>query len=386
MEVLADLTPDVAQGIVANLWAAQTSMMAAVALRVGELSEGDTYLADGCRDMAEWLTARFSMAPERAREVETVGTALRGLPHVATALDTATISWDQARALVLFVTPETDQEWAERAPSMSVAQLRREARLSKPPSDDDADTAREKRTLRFGRARNGNARLSAELPADEMATIRKCLEERADRYPRRDDGTYAPYGQRRADALHDLCDADLAREQDQDPRFGSRRLVTFNTDLDSPEPGIVEFIRNRGVRPVWDAYSHETLRRIACDADTRFAYVQQGKVIFTDARHRGPTPSQLLALWDRDGGCVHPGCRTKCHLHAHHIIHYENGGLTVLSNMVLLCSRHHHYHHEGGGNITGDPYAGLVFHRPNGTIIPNAPPGLDDQIRNAIWN
>lgn len=79
---------------------------------------------------------------------------------------------------------------------MSVAELRREARLSKPPSDDDADTARGKRTLRFGRAR-----LAAELPVDQMATIRKCqLLALGDR----DGGTYAPYGQRRADALHDL--------------------------------------------------------------------------------------------------------------------------------------------------------------------------------------
>lgn len=386
MEAMADLTPDVAHGIVENIWSAQTTLTATLALAVGELAEGDTFEADGCRDMTAWLAARFAMSYERAAELATVGTALRKLPHIAAALEAATISWDQARALVRIATPATDEYWAERALSLSVRQLQREAALANPPSADDADAAHSRRELRFGRTRAGDARLTAVLSPEEMATVRKCLEDRADAYPRRDDGTYAPYGQRRADALVDLCDADLARSQDQDPRYAARRMVTFNTDLHSPAPGIVEFIRNRGVRPVWDALSHETLLRIACDADTQFAYLQQGKVIFTDARHRGPTPSQLNALWDRDGGCVHPGCSTRCHLHVHHIIHYEDGGLTVLSNLVLLCSRHHHYHHEGGGNITGDPYAGLIFHRPDGTIIPNAPPGLDDQIRNAIWN
>lgn len=223
MDTMSDVTPDVAHGIVTHLWSVQTAMMASLALAVGELAEGDTYLADGCRDMTAWLAAGFCMDPGRAREIETVGTKLRHLPHIAAALTDARISWDQARALVRFVTPETDAYWAERAQSMSLGQLRREANLADPPSKDDANADHDRRELRFGRTRTGGARLVAELPADEMATIRKCLDGRAERYPRRDDGTYAPYGQRRADALHDLCDADLAREQHQDPRFGSQR-------------------------------------------------------------------------------------------------------------------------------------------------------------------
>jgi len=34
--------------------------------------------------------------------------------------------------------------------------------------------------------------------------------------------------------------------------------------------------------------------------------------------------------------CVMPGCTATRGLHAHHIVHWENGGATELSNLVLL--------------------------------------------------
>ncbi|EUA50615.1 HNH endonuclease family protein [Mycobacterium xenopi 3993] len=40
-------------------------------------------------------------------------------------------------------------------------------------------------------------------------------------------------------------------------------------------------------------------------------------------------------------------------LHAHHIVHWEDGGATELANLVLVCPYHHRLHHRGVITITG---------------------------------
>jgi hypothetical protein len=63
---------------------------------------------------------------------------------------------------------------------------------------------------------------------------------------------------------------------------------------------------------------------------------------------RTVTPAQLKALQVRDGGCVHPGCsRTAAFCDAHHVVHWADGGLTDLPNLVLLCRHHHRTLHAG---------------------------------------
>ena len=49
--------------------------------------------------------------------------------------------------------------------------------------------------------------------------------------------------------------------------------------------------------------------------------------------------------------CQFPGCESEHRLHAHHIVHWANGGPTELGNLISACSFHHHKLHEGGWNI-----------------------------------
>ncbi len=61
------------------------------------------------------------------------------------------------------------------------------------------------------------------------------------------------------------------------------------------------------------------------------------------------------ALEVRDRHCRFPGCRvdpSRCE--AHHVLEWELGGPTCLSNMVLLCRAHHMLVHEGGWRIAID--------------------------------
>jgi hypothetical protein len=39
----------------------------------------------------------------------------------------------------------------------------------------------------------------------------------------------------------------------------------------------------------------------------------------------------------------------------HHIVHREDGGLTITRNLCSLCPFHHRLHHRGAFTIDGDP-------------------------------
>ncbi|MDT7741993.1 MAG: hypothetical protein QOE59_1071 [Actinomycetota bacterium] len=96
-----------------------------------------------------------------------------------------------------------------------------------------------------------------------------------------------------------------------------------------------------------------TARRLACDAGlvpavlgTRSEPIELGRAAYvvTEALRR------LLIM--RDRGCAHPGCTRRARrCHAHHIIHWVDGGPTEPGNLVLLCRYHHHLVHHGGWEI-----------------------------------
>lgn len=56
----------------------------------------------------------------------------------------------------------------------------------------------------------------------------------------------------------------------------------------------------------------------------------------------GHDPSTVLAaaVRLRDGGCRYPGCSAQ-RTELHHVIEYEVGGPTALSNLASLCRKHH---------------------------------------------
>ena len=64
---------------------------------------------------------------------------------------------------------------------------------------------------------------------------------------------------------------------------------------------------------------------------------------------RHATPAQRRALAARDSGCSFPGCDAPPGWsEAHHIIHWEHGGLTDLDNLTLVCGFHHREHQKMG--------------------------------------
>src|SRR5205809_4855746 len=83
---------------------------------------------DGATSISAWLAGRFNMARGTARELVRVGRALSELPGIKNSFSRGELSLDQLKPLTRFVTPDEDETWAGRAPSLSPAELWAEVR------------------------------------------------------------------------------------------------------------------------------------------------------------------------------------------------------------------------------------------------------------------
>ena len=85
------------------------------------------------------------------------------------------------------------------------------------------------------------------------------------------------------------------------------------------------------------------LRRLCCDAGILPVIMSGDSAILDLGRERRlVSPDLRAALELRDRGCVMPGCDVgPIGCEAHHILSWAMGGVTALSNLVLLCVQHH---------------------------------------------
>ena len=109
---------------------------------------------------------------------------------------------------------------------------------------------------------------------------------------------------------------------------------------------------------------------LTCDATCEVWFERTGRPIGAGRATRTVGRRLRRALEHRDHGCVVPGCGATRGLHAHHIKHWEDGGPTELSNLVLLCPFHHRAHHRGEITITG-PADQLVVTDSDGQPLSN---------------
>jgi hypothetical protein len=94
--------------------------------------------------------------------------------------------------------------------------------------------------------------------------------------------------------------------------------------------------------------SAATLRRLACDAGVLPVVLGGASEVLDVGREdRFVTPAIWRALVARDHHCTFPRCtRPPVMCHAHHVVHWIDGGKTALDNLVLLCGAHHRTIHH----------------------------------------
>ena len=94
-------------------------------------------------------------------------------------------------------------------------------------------------------------------------------------------------------------------------------------------------------------------RYLTCDATCEVWFERHGEVIGAGRATRVINRRLRRALEHRHPTCAVPGCGATRGLHAHHIRHWQDGGLTDMFNLVLVCPYHHRLHHRGDITITG---------------------------------
>ena len=141
----------------------------------------------------------------------------------------------------------------------------------------------------------------------------------------------------RADALVEL--AHIAAATGDLPAHGGDRprlAVTIDHNTLRQPTGMAHLVDGTAV-------SWAKARQIACDAAV-LPIVLDTAGVPLDIGHeqRFFTGTVRLAVQQRDGGCVFPGCdRTPAGCDIHHVVPWWNGGPTTLTNGLALCPHHH---------------------------------------------
>ena len=327
---------------------------------------------DGQRSCAHWLALRTGIDLGTAREKVRAARALEHLPLVSKAMSRGELSFSQVRALTRVAQPDTEATLLELARGTTIAQLERMVRAARKGSRaDEASADRERRSTRCVSVfpdEDGMYVLRGRLTPEVGALLMRALEAAGDALFRERSvvlphDTERDAAQRRADALGLLAERALAAG------FGRpRHHATDNSVPDVPisgtraqryqvvlhvEPATLSSDGEPGRAELEDGtrVSHETCRRLACDAGVvRITHDRDGSVLDAGRKTRSIPPALRRALEVRDRGCRFPGCGLRF-TDAHHVRHWAEGGATSLLNCLLLCDHHHTLVHEGGWRV-----------------------------------
>jgi hypothetical protein len=270
---------------------------------------------------------------------------------------------------------ESEELLVEAARSLSVRQLQVAVGRWKQLADERQgvgdDDLHARRSLNVSATFFGMVRVDGDLDPETGESLITALRSVMDTEIRSSDGhDHRTPAQRRADALGEICSWYLSRS-DRPTVGGERPHVTVTVDLQAlrGRPGRTELDHTGPV-------ASETARRLACDASvSRIITGPRSEPIDVGRQTAVVPPAMRRALVMRDRSCRFPGCdRPHAWCDAHHVVHWADGGLTALSNLVLLCRRHHRLTHEGrfrAEMLDGRP----VFRRQDGTFLEDrAPP------------
>ena len=356
------------------------------------------------QDAVEELCRQFGLGRHRARQQAKTSNALRALPDTLDAAKQGWISIEHARVmgeshLRAPLSKDDELELVVVAISEDLDEFKKTvARREDQRRADDGLTRHERqRERRIGKVFDGDDEmvvLHAEFDRIAGERVKTALYELSDRLFREDakSGSDRTHQQRNADALVAL----ITQRPDRVDNAGSGPET--RPDVDSPDSGVanddssgsgcdlapqattlivsVDYdtltgrLKNAGLidgTPI----DIDNLRHIACDAGIVPAiFAADGQPLYMGRKQRATTAAQKLALIARDKQCVGCGMRASA-CDAHHIIWWDDGGPTDISNLVLLCPKCHKKVHKHGYTVTRDSTGRYRLRPPPAVTSPN---------------
>jgi len=332
---------------------------------VGDLDRSGAYLDDGSVSPAAWLRRNCRMNQSAAQRVVHLARQLAALPATADAFGTGEISVAHAHVIADAATEQRADVIAEIEPQLvdiaravTPRETRAVVRRVCDALDGDGgagESARQydRRYLYMSETFEGMFRLDGLLDPETGKAVRRVFKRAMELDKDADERRTT--GQRRADALLDICRASKPCLESGPGRSPVNGIVV----VDYPE------IEKRA-RVRLDARAHdgdgspipvETIRRMLCDASIARVVTNGPSEVLDVGRSTRTIPTALWnALVVRDGGCTEDGCdRPPGWCDVHHIVHWSDGGETNLENTKLKCRRHHRAEHERGDGRGHDP-------------------------------
>lgn len=346
---------------IGRLHAAMAGIMHELLTELAEFDAGEVWRADGATDMVSWLTYELGLLPRNARAWLEVARSLDELPELRRRLASGELSLDQVRPLCKLATPDDERDLAEMAGDMTAAELERLARRARHIPKEQLVEDEPHRVLRWWWEPDERfVHLAGKLPAAEGAVVERALsriaaEERVDArgIP------FRPAEERAADALVVMAGEVLERRGES-----HRPTVVVHVSAEHLATGQGSAVMEHG--PV---LAIESARRLACDANWLVTVDGPDGAPIGVGRRSRRIPAWLSRLVnERDEGCRFPGCGRTTWTHAHHIVHWANGGPTDLDNLVTLCGFHHRMVHNEGWQIRGNPNGQIDWVHPCGRV------------------
>jgi hypothetical protein len=284
-----------------------------------------------------------SVSTRTQRATVEVARALESLPAVADAAAAGEMSWEQLEPVSRLATPETDREWANRAPSSAPIDLNRLARreTNKVTAEDARARYQARRVRTWREVDHGMGAGHWLLPDLDGILVDKVLDHMAEQMKPAKGERWDSLEHRKADALVELC----RTYADVEPTgaFKYQIVVHHRADGSADCDGLA-------VAPV-------TLDTLTADATLKDASNDDCNRPTRMSRARRALPRDVERyLIERDPHCRVPGCERNRRLQNHHLVPRSWGGGDFVHNLARVCPYHHRMLiPHGRWHLVGDP-------------------------------
>jgi hypothetical protein len=323
---------------------------------VAEIDRDELWGATGARSVAALVAWKIGTSSKNANTIANVAHRLQEFPRCAEGMREGRFSLDQIGVIAHGAADGSDAHYAELAESATVSQLRTAIKLEprpepdpEPRPDHDPRPGPPRSITKTSDEESSTWRIT--LPHDEAATFDAALQSHQDAVVtewKRDHGAsdrvseQTPPFPGAVDGFMSLIEAGWDTEVARRPH-GQRTTVVVHVDVEARVAAL----------HLGPLLTDDDRRYLTCDATCEVWFKRHGQVIGSGRETRQLSRRLRRTLEHRDRTCVVPGCGATRGLHAHHIQHWEDGGLTELWNLVLVCPYHHRLHHRGAITITG---------------------------------
>ncbi|MEB3021373.1 HNH endonuclease signature motif containing protein [[Mycobacterium] crassicus] len=316
---------------------------------VAEVERDDLWGSTGARSIPALVAWKTGVSPANAETIAAVAHRIEEFPRCTQGLREGRVSLDQVGVIAQRAADGSDEHYAQLVEVATVTQLRTAIKLEPRPEPDRGPEPA--RSITKTSDEHGSC-WRIKLPHLDAAKFDAALQSHLDaliaawkRDHDRDEGAsdQRPPLPSTADAFLRLVEAGWDTEVAARPH-GQHTTVVVHLDAEQKAAAL-------HLGPLLTDAERQYL---TCDATCEVWFERHGEPIGCGRTTRTISRRLRRALEHRDRTCVVPGCGATRGLHAHHIVHWENGGPTELSNLALVCPYHHRLHHSGIITITGN--------------------------------